>query len=118
MVFLLKDGPEENEEAPYSSLKNCAAAQRALDYYLKPGVSEQEVKEQLFKVNESIGEEEALIHAADLMRCASAIAYESAVDLQGAKRDLAFSVVHMLELARSLMERSMTRARLLGPGPS
>lgn len=115
MVCLLKDGVEENEETPYTSLKNCAAAQRALDYYLKPGISEQDVKEQLFKVNESIGEEEALIHATDLMRCASAIAYEAAVDLQGAKRDLAFSVIHMLELARSLMERSMARARPLGP---
>ena len=115
MICLLKDSVTENEEEPYTSLKNCAAAQRALDYYLKPGVSEQEVKERLFKVNESIDEEEALIHAFDLLRCASAVAYESAVNLQGTKRDLAFSVVHMLDLARALMERTTTRPSLLGP---
>ena len=46
-------------------------------------------------------------HAADLLRCAAATAYESADHLSGSKRDLAFSVVHLIEMARGAVERSL-----------
>jgi hypothetical protein len=38
---------------------------------------------------------------------AAAIAYESANHLQGASRDLAFSVVHMIDMAKAMVDRSL-----------
>ncbi|WP_310060073.1 DUF6124 family protein [Pseudomonas synxantha] len=84
-----------------------AAAQRALDYYLKPAVSEEVVEPRFFDVNRNIKGEEALVHASDLLRCAAATAYESANHLQGANRDLAFSTVHMIDMARAMVDRSL-----------
>jgi len=50
-----------------------------------------------------------LAHAADLLRCAAATAYESADHLSGNKRDLAFSVVHLIDLARGVVEKSLDK---------
>lgn len=50
-----------------------------------------------------------LAHAADLLRCASATAYESADYLSGTKRDLALSVVHLIDLARGVVEKSLDK---------
>jgi hypothetical protein len=90
-----------------TSPQGSAAAQRALDHYLKPAVSENEVGERFFDVNRNISCEEALVHASDLLRCAAAIAYESANQLQGTSRDLAFSVVHMIDMAKAMVARSL-----------
>lgn len=50
---------------------------------------------------------QSMTYAADLLRCAAATAYESADHLSGSKRDLAFSVVHLIEMARGAVERSL-----------
>nr|WP_260408800.1 hypothetical protein [Pseudomonas cichorii] len=60
-----------------------------------------------FTASESLGHEEALVHASDLLRCAMATAYECGDSLSGAQRDLAFSVVHLIEMARTMVERSL-----------
>ena len=51
--------------------------------------------------------EENLIQVSDILRCASAAAYESGDALNGAKRDLAFSVVHLIDIARARLDRSL-----------
>jgi hypothetical protein len=51
--------------------------------------------------------EENLSRACDLLRCAAATAYESSDQLSGRKRDLAFSVMHLVEMAQALVERSL-----------
>lgn len=51
--------------------------------------------------------EETLIQVSDILRCASAAAYESGDALNGAKRDLAFSVVHLIDIARARLDRSL-----------
>ncbi|WP_347901086.1 DUF3077 domain-containing protein [Pseudomonas purpurea] len=102
-----KDTTEMEIDPNLTSLKGCAAAQRALDYYLKPAVSEFEVAERFFDVNQRVSREEALVHASDLLRCAAATAYESADNLRGASRDLAFSVVHMIDMAKAMVDRSL-----------
>ena len=91
----------------FTSLKDCAAVQRALDYYLKPNVAEPEGEVRFFDVNPNITSEEALVRASDLLRCAAASAYESADHLQGVKRDLAFTVVHMIDMAKAMVDRSL-----------
>lgn len=51
--------------------------------------------------------EQDLQRVSDLLRCAAATAYESSDQLTGQKRDLAFSVVHLVEIAQGLVERSL-----------
>ncbi|UXZ96109.1 DUF3077 domain-containing protein [Pseudomonas phytophila] len=55
----------------------------------------------------SINLEENLSRASDLLRCAAATAYESSDQLSGRKRDLAFSVMHLVEMAQALVERPL-----------
>ena len=91
----------------YTSLKDCAATQRALDYYLKPIVSPMPSSEHFFAVSRHVGREEALIHASDLLRCAAAIAHETADSRHGAGRDLALSIGHMVDMAKAMVDRSL-----------
>lgn len=51
--------------------------------------------------------EENLARACDLLRCAAATAYESSDQISGRKRDLAFSVMHLVEMAQALVEHSL-----------
>lgn len=53
--------------------------------------------------------EESLQHVSDLLRCAAATAYETGDSLNGPKRDLAFSVVHLIGMAK-------TELALIGSG--
>ncbi|NYS41048.1 DUF3077 domain-containing protein, partial [Pseudomonas syringae pv. actinidiae] len=54
----------------------------------------------LFTVNKSVSLEDALNYASDLLRCIITTAYESGDNTQGTSRDLAFSVLHMAEMAK------------------
>ncbi|MBP1145534.1 hypothetical protein JOE33_002457 [Pseudomonas sp. PvP027] len=51
--------------------------------------------------------EDSLIQVSDILRCASATAYETGDNLDGLKRDLAFSVVHLINMAKAELERSL-----------
>ncbi|ABA75399.1 MULTISPECIES: DUF6124 family protein [Pseudomonas] len=105
-----KDLPDLQMDTTFTSPQGCAAAQRALDYYLKPAVSEPEVDERFFGVNSNLSGEESLVHASDLLRCAAATAFKAADSLQGVNRDLAFSVVHMVDMARAMVDHSLDGA--------
>jgi hypothetical protein len=69
---------------------------------------------QLFSNSSTFGEvdprnlEATLVRVNDLLCCASASAYESGDQLSGDRRALAFSVVHLLDIAKALIERSLT----------
>lgn len=102
-----KDQPGSPFNSTSPSLQGCPAAKRALDYYLKPGVSQAPSEHRFFDVNHSVSAEEALVHACDLLRCAAATAHESANQLNGSSRDLAFSVVHMIDLVKVMLDRSL-----------
>lgn len=49
--------------------------------------------------------EQHLEHTHELLRCALATAYASADNLQGLNRDVALSVVHLIQQARTAMGR-------------
>ncbi|CAM3418258.1 hypothetical protein BZK31_26400 [Pseudomonas floridensis] len=51
--------------------------------------------------------EATLLHALDFLRCASATAYELGDELNGSQRDLAFAAMHMAEMAKVMVERSL-----------
>jgi len=107
MTLPSNDLPDMQIDTSLTSAKGSAAAQKALDYYLKPAVSEDVEEERFFDVNRNVTSEEALVRATDLLRCAAATASESANNLQGVHRDLAFSTVHMIDMAKALLDRSL-----------
>ncbi|SEH99395.1 hypothetical protein NLK61_16365 [Pseudomonas fuscovaginae UPB0736] len=53
--------------------------------------------------------EESLVHVSDLLTCAAATAYESGDGLSGSKRALAFSTMHLVEMAKAELDRSLDR---------
>ncbi|ANI55445.1 MULTISPECIES: DUF6124 family protein [Pseudomonas] len=110
MNITSKDLPDLQMDTTFTSPQGCAAAQRALDYYLKPAVSEPDAEERFFGVNSNLSGEESLVHASDLLRCAAATAFKAADGLQGVNRDLAFSVVHMVDMARAMVDHSLDGA--------
>ncbi|MFJ7284929.1 DUF6124 family protein [Pseudomonas sp. NPDC099000] len=112
MTLTSNDLSDMQMDTTLTSPKGNAAAQKALDYYLKPTVSEAVVEERFFDVNPTVSGEEALVHASDLLRCAAATAYESANNLHGASRDLAFSTVHMIDMAKAMIDRSLQGQRV------
>ena len=101
---LLSETPAHEE---LRDMRNSGAAQRALDYYLKEDLSAQAPDGTLFAIKPEISQEEALVQASDLLRSAAATAYESASRHQGNQRDLAFSVVYLIDMAKALVERSL-----------
>ncbi|RMS71848.1 hypothetical protein CFBP6109_05597 [Pseudomonas syringae pv. cerasicola] len=48
--------------------------------------------------------EDSLIQVSEILRCASATASETGDNLEGLKRDLAFSVVHLINMAKAELE--------------
>ncbi|MBF6030266.1 DUF3077 domain-containing protein [Pseudomonas sp. P115] len=99
--------PETPANEELRDMRNSAAARRALDYYLKEDISAQAPDGAMFAIKPEISQEEALVHASDLLRSAAATAYESASRYQGNQRDLAFSVVYLIDMAKALVERSL-----------
>ncbi|MBD8097217.1 DUF3077 domain-containing protein [Pseudomonas fluorescens] len=99
--------PELPENTELHHMHCSGAAQRALDYYLKEDMSAPASGTAFFTINSSISQEEALVHASDLLRSAAATAYESASSHQGNQRDLAFSVVYLIDMAKAMVERSL-----------
>ncbi|WP_010166928.1 DUF6124 family protein [Pseudomonas sp. PAMC 25886] len=99
--------PETCDEDELLFMRSSGAAQRALDYYLKEDLATPSADDALFTVKPSISDEEALVHASDLLRSAAATAYESANSSHGNSRDLAFSVVYLIDMAKVMVERSL-----------
>ena len=88
-------------------MSSSGAARRALDYYLKEDVSAPIQDACFFDIKPGIGHEDALVHASDLLRSAAAAAYESASSREGNQRDLAYSVVYLIDMAKAMVERSL-----------
>ena len=49
--------------------------------------------------------EQTLEHTNELLRCAIATAYASADNLQGLNRDVALAVVHLIQQARTAVDK-------------
>jgi len=50
-----------------------------------------------------------LVHVSELLTCAAATAYESGDGLSGSKRALAFSSMHLVEMAKAELDQSLER---------
>ncbi|TDF82489.1 DUF6124 family protein [Pseudomonas sp. H9] len=94
-----KDIPLDNE-----SLSSSDAARRALDFYLNPTPPAESALACWLVPREGLDETQATEHVTQLLRCAAATAQESASGLQGIHRDLALTVVHMINIAKTVLE--------------
>lgn len=81
------------------------AARRALDYYLNPGQVNADLERTPWTVRDGVSAAEASDHAMELLRCAAATAHETAIHLQGTTREVVFALMHMLNMARALLEQ-------------
>ena len=84
-----------------------AAANRALDYYLHGHKPSRPVDTTTYAIANSVNLEAALAQASDLLRCMGATANEAGNGLHGAQRDVVLSIVHLAELARAYVDKSL-----------
>ena len=84
-----------------------AAANRALDYYLTDHRPVRIAGSCTYAIPNSVNLEAALAQASDLLRCMGATANEAGNGLHGAQRDVVLSIVHLAELARAYVDKSL-----------
>ena len=60
-----------------------------------------------YVISDSVNFEAALAQASDLLRCAGASASEAGNGLSGQPRDLMMSVMHLVELAKAFVDKSL-----------
>ena len=84
-----------------------AAADRALDFYLLTPKPPRPVGMPTYAIPDSVNVEAALAQASDLLRCAGASASEAGNGLSGHTRHLVLSVMHLVELAREHVDKSL-----------
>jgi len=107
MTPITKIALQTEPDNELESLRDSAATQRALDYYLKPSVSQQGLEKKMFLVSEDVSQEEALVHASDYLRCAIASAQGAAEHQQGSQRDLLMSILFFMESSKQLVDRAI-----------
>ena len=84
------------------------AARRALDYYLNPNPPRPTLDNKIWTLHEGVTTDQAQEHAIALLRCAAATAQETATHQQGSQRELTFALMHMMDMARALLEHKRT----------
>ncbi|MFJ4344236.1 DUF6124 family protein [Pseudomonas sp. NPDC089401] len=82
------------------------AARRALDYYLNPNPPSAGQHHPIWTLHKGVTAEQAQDHAIALLRCAAATAQETAVHQDGSTRELTFALMHMMDMARALLEHN------------
>lgn len=65
--------------------------------------------EAFFDLRSGISAQDALIHASELLKCAAASAYETADNLTGEQRALAFSAYHLIGMAKTLIDSALNQ---------
>ncbi|WP_175650729.1 DUF6124 family protein [Pseudomonas sp. Marseille-P9899] len=97
--------------APSLTYLDSEAARRAIDFYLNPepqpatGVSDM----QLVVARHDLSQEDAGEQATWLLRCASSSASDAALRLQGKAREQMLTVMHLVNLARAMVEHSLSQ---------
>ena len=84
-----------------------AAADRALNHCLHGHLPSRPISTAMFAIPNSVNSEAALAQASDLLRCAGASASEAGNGLSGHTRHLVLSVMHLVELAREHVDKSL-----------
>jgi len=107
MDKIIPDPPFNRFDPSSDPVHKYAAYKRALDHYLSPAPSPDTVEPILFAVNAEASFESALVHTSSLLRCASATAQEAADRLEGTSQALVMSVLHLVDMAKTLVDRAV-----------
>ncbi len=84
-----------------------AATDRALDFYLLDPKPSRHEDPATYAIPDSVNLEAALAQASDLLRCAGASACEAGNGLSGHARHLVLSAMHLVELAKAYVDKSL-----------
>ncbi|MDF9773957.1 DUF6124 family protein [Pseudomonas baetica] len=104
------DPPPEtstNETATEDPLRDRSALYRAIDFYLTGDQPTRPDELRFYNVSNDVSFEDTQLYIADLLRCASVTAYQCGDQLKGADRALVFSIWHLLEIAKAMVDRSI-----------
>ena len=94
------------------ALKDSAATQRALDYYLKPSVTQRCNEQKVFNVSDDVSQEEALVHASELLRFALTYSQSGSGNVQGPHLDLIRGMAHFVEMAKDLIDKTVDKQKV------
>ena len=96
--------PETSTEDP---LRDRSALYRAIDFYLtgKQPAAPDEMR--FYNVSKDVSFEDTQLYVADLLRCASVTAYQCGDQLNGADRAMVYSIWHLLEIAKAMVDHSI-----------
>jgi len=84
-----------------------SALYRAIDFYLTGEHPTAPDELRFYNVSKDVSFEDTQLYIADLLRCASVTAYQCGDHLHGADRAMVFSVWHLLEIAKAMVDRSI-----------
>jgi hypothetical protein len=84
------------------------AAERALDFYLKPKTNQPETDpSQLFMVVNGVDTESLLANLSETLASANAMVSDLAFDLDGSRRHVALGIQQLIELSGLLANRAL-----------
>ena len=110
MDKIIPDPPPEtssNEAFTEDLLRDRSALYRAIDFHLTGKQHSARDELRFYNVSEDVSFEDIQLYVADLLRCASVTAYQCGDQLKGADRAIVFSVWHLLEIAKAMIDRSI-----------
>ncbi|MNF53125.1 hypothetical protein D3C84_344970 [compost metagenome] len=93
----------ENDEL----CRDRSALYRAIDFYLTGDQPSAPDELRFYNVSNDVSFEDTQLYVADLLRCASVTAYQCGDHLKGADRAMVFSIWHLLEIAKAMVDRSI-----------
>ncbi|MBV4476557.1 hypothetical protein N8H74_09010 [Pseudomonas sp. B2M1-30] len=88
-------------------LKDRSALCRAVDSHLTGNPVAAPGNLHMYNISDEVTLEDAQLYIADLLRCASVTAHQCGDHLDGADRAMVFSVWHLLEIAKAMVDRSI-----------
>ena len=94
-------------DASADLLLDRAAADRALNHYLLIPPAPSPAKTVTYSICDSVSLEASLVEVSGLLRCAGASVSEAGNSLSGTQRDLVLSVLHLVDLARAYVDKSL-----------
>ncbi|UZE25738.1 DUF6124 family protein [Pseudomonas sp. B21-056] len=104
-MFKVTPNPPEADSSAASYDK---AADRALDYYLKPKPTEADsTSDQLFTVVNGIDTEVLLANLSETLASANAMTSDLAFELDGSRRHVALGIQQLIELGTLLANRAL-----------
>jgi len=98
--------------------KHDKTSDRVFAHYNLPPLEPPEpykLPESLYRIRTDVRAEESLTAAYELLESAAATAYESVENLSGANRKVVLGVVHLIELAKALVDSALNERAIEHP---